>query len=191
MQLPEKLMPLVADAVAVVLRTRGDPTIVMGPVRRAVEEFDPREVVYSVQTLSEVWSNAVAARRLAMIFLALFAAVAVVLACVGVYGVMSYIVGQRTHELGVRTALGAQPRDLLRLVLGHGAKLALVGVAIGAAASFGLTRLMANQLFGVTAHDPMTFAAVAALLFGVTVLSCYIPARRAMRVDPVIALRCE
>jgi predicted permease len=191
MQLPERLMPLAADSVAVVLRTEGDPAAVMGSVRRAVEEIDPREVVYNVQTLDEVVSNSFAARRLSMILLGVFAALALVLACVGIYGVISYLVGQRTHEIGVRMALGAQRSDVLRLVIGHGARMALIGVAIGLGAALGLTRLMANQLFGVSAHDPLTFAGVAMLLIVVAVGACYIPARRAMRVDPMIALRCE
>ena len=191
MQLPEKLMPLAADSVAVVLRTEGDPIAVMGFVRRAVQEIDSRDVVYNVQTMDEVVSNSFAARRLSMILLGVFAALALVLACVGIYGVISYLVGQRTHEIGVRMALGAQRGDVLRLVIGHGAKMALIGVAIGIAAALGLTRLMANQLFGVSAHDPLTFAGVALLLIIVAVAACYIPARRAMRVDPMIALRHE
>jgi predicted permease len=191
MQLPEKLMPLVADSVAVVLRTEGDPTTVMDSVRRAVEEIDPREVVYNVQTMDEVVSDSFAARRLSMILLGVFAALALVLACVGIYGVISYLVGQRTHEIGVRMALGAQPGDVLRLVIGHGARMALIGVAIGIGAALALTRLMANQLFGVSAHDPMTFAGVAMLLIIVAVVACYIPARRAMKVDPMVALRYE
>jgi predicted permease len=191
MQLPEKLMPLAADAVAVVLRTEGDPTAVMGSVRRAVAEVDSREVIYNVQTMDEVVSNSYAARRLSMILLGAFAGLALVLACVGIYGVISYLVGQRTHEIGVRVALGAQPGDVMRLVIGHGARMAVIGVAIGTGAALGLTRLMANQLFGVSAHDPLTFAAVAVLLILVAVAACYIPARRAMRVDPIIALRCD
>jgi putative ABC transport system permease protein len=191
MQLPEKLMPLVADAVAVVLRTEGDPTAVMSFVRRAVEEIDPREVIYNVRTMDEVVSNSYAARRLSMILLSVFAALALVLACVGIYGVISYLVGQRTHEIGVRMAMGAQRGDVLRLVIVHGVKMALVGVAIGIVGALGLTRLMANQLFGVSSHDPLTFAGVGMLLMIVAVAACYIPARRAMRVDPMVALRCE
>jgi predicted permease len=191
MQLPEKLMPLAATGVAVVLRTEGDPTAVMGAVRRAVEEIDPREVVYNVETMDEVVSNSFAARRLSMIFLSIFAVIALMLACVGIYGVISYLVGQRTHEIGVRVALGAQPSDVLRLVIGHGVRMALIGVAIGTGAALGLTRLMANQLFGVGVHDPLTFAGVAMLLIIVAVAACYVPARRAMKVDPIIALRYE
>jgi predicted permease len=189
MQLPEKLMPLAADSVAVVLRTDGDPTVVMGHVRGAVRELDAREVVYNVQTMDEVVANSFAARRLSMILLSVFATLALVLACVGIYGVISYLVGQRTHEIGVRMALGAQGNDVLRLVIAHGLKMALVGVAIGTIAALALTRLMANQLFGVGAHDPLTFTGVALVLIVVAVAACYIPARRAMRVDPMIALR--
>ena len=191
MQVPEKLMPLMATVVAVVLRTEGDPTAVMGDVRRAVAEIDSREAVYNVQTMDTVIANSFAARRLSMLLLGIFAALALVLACVGIYGVISYLVSQRTHEIGVRMALGAERSDVLRLVLGHGARMALVGVAIGVGAALGLTRLMANQLFGVSAYDPLTFAAVALLLIVVAVAACYIPARRAMSVNPMIALRHE
>jgi predicted permease len=191
MQLPEKIMPLVADAVAVVLRTEGDPAAIMGPVRRAVYETDPREVIYGVQTMDGVLANSLAARRLSMILLELFAALALVLSCVGIYGVISYLVNQRTHEIGVRMALGAQPGDVMKLVLGQGAKMALLGVALGIAAALGLTRLMANELFGVTAHDLLTYVAVAILLTLVALLACYVPARRAVRVDPMVALRYE
>ena len=191
MQVPEKLMPLMATVVAVVLRTEGDPTAVMSDVRRAVAQIDSREAVYNVQTLDTVISNSFAARRLSMILLGIFAALALVLACIGIYGVISYLVGQRTREIGIRMALGAQRSDVLRLVIGHGTKMALIGVVIGIAAALGLTRLMANQLFGVTAHDPLTFVGVALLLIVVAVAACYIPARRAMRVDPMVALRHE
>jgi predicted permease len=191
MQVPEKLMPLMATVVAVVLRTEGDPTAVMGDVRRAVAEIDSREAVYNVQTMDTVISNSFAARRLSMILLGIFAALALVLACVGIYGVISYLVSQRTREIGVRMALGAQPNDVLRLVIGHGAKMALIGVAVGIVAALGLTRLIANQLFGVSARDPLTFLGVALLLIIVAVSACYIPARRAMRVDPMVALRYE
>ena len=191
MQLPEKIMPLAADAVAVVLRTQNDPAAIMAPVRRAVEEIDSREVIYSVETMDEVVSNSFAARRLSMILLSVFAGLALTLACVGIYGVISYLVSQRTHEIGVRMALGAQQGDVLRLVIGQGMKLILTGVALGIVAALGLTRLMAAMLFGVKATDPATFAGVAVLLAIVAVTACYVPAKRAARVDPMVALRHE
>jgi predicted permease len=191
MQLPEKLMPMIASVVAVVLRTAGDPTAIMKLVRGGVEQTAPGEVIYGVQTLDEVVAGSLAARRLSMILLGIFAALALVLSCVGIYGVISYVVGQRTHEIGVRMALGAQSRDVMRLVVGEGVRMALLGVAAGIAGALGLTRLMANQLFGVSAHDALTFVAVAVLLTLVALLACYLPARRAVRVDPVVALRCD
>ncbi len=191
MQLPEKLMPMVANAVAVVLRTAGDPAAIMGQVRRAVEQIDSRQVVYGVQTMDEVIAGSFAARRLSMILLAIFAVLALLLSCVGIYGVISYVVGQRTHEIGIRMALGAQRSDVLRMVLAEGARMALVGVTAGIAGALALTRLMANQLFGVSAYDPLTFSAVAVVLGLVALLACYLPARRAVRVDPMIALRYE
>jgi predicted permease len=191
MQIPDKLMALAAGGAAVVVRTEGDPASIMKDVRRSVQELDSREVIYGVQTMDQVLAGALAPRRLSMILLGVFAGLALVLACVGIYGVVSYLVGQRTHEIGVRIALGAQRSDVMRMVLSEGAKMALVGVAAGLAAAFGLTRLMANQLFGVTAHDPLTYAAVAVILMVVALVACYLPARRAMRLDPVAALRCE
>ena len=191
MQLPDKLMRMAAGAVAVVVRTQGDPAPVMQLVRRAVSELDSRDVIYGVQTMDEVIEGSFAARSMAMILLAVFAGLALLLACVGIYGVISYVVGQRTHEIGVRMALGAQRRDVMRLVLGEGARMALVGVAGGLVAAWGLTRLMEGQLFGVTAHDPLTFGAVAGVVIVVAIAACYVPARRAVRVDPGVALRWE
>jgi predicted permease len=191
MQLPEKLMPLVAKSVAVVLRIQGDPTAVMGQVREAVKEIDPSQVIYNVQTMDDVVATSYAARRLTMILLGVFAALALALACVGIYGVISYFVGQRTQEIGIRMALGAQRSDIVYLVLGEGTKMALLGAAVGTVASLILTRLMAKQLFGVSAQDPLTYASVVAVLMLVAVVACYIPARRAVRVDPMTSLRCE
>ena len=124
-----------------------------------------------------------------MILLAVFAALALVLASIGIYGVVSYIAGQRAHEIGLRIALGAQRSHVLKLVLGQGARLALLGVLFGLAAAAGLTRLMTTILYGVSATDPLTFSAVAIVLTLVALVACYIPARRAMRVDPIVALR--
>jgi predicted permease len=191
MQLPAKLMPLVADGVAVVLRTQDDPRAVMGPVRSAASAADPGEVIYAVETMHGVIENAFAARRLSMILLAFFAAVALGLSCIGIYGVISYLVGERTREIGVRMALGAQRSDVLRIILRQGATMAVVGVALGIVLALGLTRLMSAQLFGVTAHDPLTFAAVGLALIVVALIACWLPARRAASVDPIVALHAE
>lgn len=191
MQLPDDIMRLAATGVAVVLRTEGDPAAVMGSVRKKVGEIDSREVIYNAITMNEVVANSFAARRFSMILLGVFAALALVLACVGIFGVISYLVGQRTNEIGVRVALGAQRSDVLRLILGEGARMALVGVATGIIAALVLTRLMTRQLFNVSANDPLTFGGVAGLLVIVAVAACYVPARRAMEVDPIVALRYE
>jgi ABC-type antimicrobial peptide transport system permease subunit len=126
-----------------------------------------------------------------MILLAAFAALAVAMSCVGIFGVTSYLIGERTRESGVRMARGASRNDVLRLVVGQGARMVFLGLLIGIAASLALTRLMSNQLYGVGARDPFTFAGVALVLLIVAVFACYIPARRATRIDPIIALRCE
>jgi putative ABC transport system permease protein len=126
-----------------------------------------------------------------MIVLGVFAALALALSSIGIFGVISYVVSQRTHEIGIRMALGAQRSDVLRLMLGDGMKMTLIGVAIGVLAALLVTRLMQNMLFGVSAADPLTFAAVAVILSGVALLACYLPTRRAMRVDPIVALRYE
>ena len=136
-------------------------------------------------------AGSLAARTITMTLLGLFAAVALLLAAVGIYSVTSFAAGRRTQEIGVRTALGAQSADVMRLVLGEGLKMALSGVGSGGAAAFALTRLMAGQLFGVAPEDPLTFAAVAIVLTGLSLAACYLPARRAARVDPMMALRHE
>jgi ABC-type antimicrobial peptide transport system permease subunit len=157
----------------------------MEPVRRAVAQLDPREAIYNARTLEDVVSSALAARRISMLLLTGFGA----LACIGLYSVISYLVGQRTREIGVRMAMGANRGNIFALVLGHGVRMALVGSAAGMAAALGLTRLMAAQIFGVSPHDPATFAAATVLLTLVALAAGYIPARRAVRVDPSLALR--
>ncbi|MGB7227707.1 MAG: FtsX-like permease family protein, partial [Candidatus Acidiferrales bacterium] len=191
LQVPDQFMPLVAKGGDFMMRTRVPPETLVPAIRHAIEQMNSQQVLYGVETMQETIDRSLAARRFAMILLGVFAAVALVLACIGIYGVISYLVGQRTHEIGVRIALGAQRSDVLRLVLGQGAKMALLGVAIGIAAALALTRLMTNQLFGVSAHDPLTFGGVALVLIIVALVACYIPARRAMQVDPIVALRYE
>lgn len=191
MQLPEKLMPLVAESVAVVLRTKTEPSAVMASVRRAVQEIDPREVIYNVETMEEVISNSFAARSTAMALLGVFAALALVLSCVGIHGVVSHLVGQRTHEIGVRMALGAQRRDILLLILGQRVRMALAGVGLGVLGALGLTRFLSSLLFSVNAADPLTFIGVSLILTSVALFASYIPARRATKVDPMVALRYE
>lgn len=191
MQIPEKVMPLVANSVAVVLRAHGDPTAMMGQVRETVRRIDPREVIYNVQTMDDVVATSYVARRFTMILLIGFAALAIMLACVGIYSVISYLVGQRTQEIGIRMALGAQRRDILVLVLGEGTKMVLIGAAVGTVASLVLTRLMAKQLFGISAHDPLTYGSVASVLMAVAIAACFVPARRALQMDPMKSLRGE
>ena len=191
MQTPTKLMPLLAGITAVVLRTQGDPATIIGPVRRAITQLNPNIVIYSVSTMNEVVAHTLAARRTFMALLAVFAALALVLACIGIYGVIAYLVGQRTHEIGVRMSLGAERRHILVLILGQGLRMATAGVVIGLLLAFSLTRLMSSELFGVSNHDPLTFIAVSLVLIVVALIACWLPARRAVCVDPSVALRSQ
>ncbi|MGC2331849.1 MAG: ABC transporter permease [Candidatus Acidiferrales bacterium] len=174
-----------------VVRTPLDMSSVMPAIRAAADEDGLNQPVYDVQPMQQIVSESMSSERFPMTLLIAFAALALILASVGMYGVISYSVTERVREIGIRMALGAQQQDILRGVLGQGARITLTGIAIGVAASFGLTRLIATMLFGVSATDPLTFAAVVALLFAVALLACWIPARRAMRVDPMVALRHE
>ncbi len=174
-----------------VLRTTGDPLLLSAAIRSEMRQLDPSLPVRNLRSMEQLVSRSIAPQRFNLSLLGLFSALGLLLAAVGINGVMAYSVSQRTHEIGLRMALGAQARDVLKLVVKQGMVLALVGVAIGLIASFALTRLMKNLLFGVSANDPVTLAGVALLLTCVALLACYIPARRATKVDPLVALRCE
>jgi putative ABC transport system permease protein len=174
-----------------VVRTVGDPLALVPAVRREVHAVDPDQPLSNIATMEQVLGQETGSRRLGMVLLAGFAGLALVLSALGIYGVLAYFVTQHVPEIGVRLALGARPRDILGLVLRQGMSLALVGVGLGLAAAFVLTRLMASLLFGVSATDPLTFAAIALLLTLVAFLACYVPARRATKVDPMVALRYE
>ncbi|HYO91379.1 MAG TPA: ABC transporter permease, partial [Pyrinomonadaceae bacterium] len=183
-QVPSQMMTLV-------VRTANDPLHQAASVRNEIWAVDKDQPVYNVRAMDELVAESVAERRFTMLLLAIFASIAMFLAMVGIYGVMSYTVTQRTHEIGIRVALGAQSGDVLKMVLRQGMTFALVGVALGLCGAFIATRIISSLLFGVTATDPLTFASVAILLAVSALLACYLPARRATRVDPMTALRYE
>jgi putative ABC transport system permease protein len=174
-----------------VVRAEGDPSLLAGAVRAAVRGIDPSLPVFGLQTMSDTVADSLARPRFLSLLLGAFSVISLALAAVGIYGVMAYSVSRRTQEIGVRMALGARASDVLMMVLAQGTKLAAVGVGIGLAGAFALTRVMSTLLFEVSVTDPATFAAVVALLAFVTLLACYVPARRATKVDPMIALRRE
>jgi putative ABC transport system permease protein len=180
-----------ATDMSLVLRSATDPASLTSSIRDAVAGVDKDQPVFNVNTMTQLVNDSVATRHITLVLLGLFSALALVLAAIGIYGVIAYSVQQRTHEIGIRMALGAQRGDVLRLVVGHGVKLAALGIAIGVAAAFGLTRLMSSLLFGTGSNDPITFASAATVLLLVAVAACYIPARRAIAVDPMVALRYE
>jgi len=190
MQLPDKAMSQSASGLGVLVRSQGS-TPVFESVRHSSEQMSSQQVVFGAQTMNEIISNSLAARRFSMILLGTFAGLALMLASIGIYGVASYVVGQRTQEIGVRMAMGAQRREVLRLVLAQGAAMAALGAAVGLLAALALTRLMGTMLFAVSATDPVTYVGVVALLFAVSMAACWIPARRAARMNPVDALRYE
>jgi len=191
MQLPDPLMALAPMGMGAVVRSRGPVTGLFDSIRHSVQQVNSEQVVAGAQTMDEIISSSIASRRFSMILLGSFALLALLLSSLGIYGVVSYLVGQQTREIGIRIALGAQRGDVMRLVLGDGAKMALIGVGVGLVAAVAMTQLMTSVLYGVSATDPVTFAAVAVVLTGVALVACYIPARRAMRVDPMVALRYE
>jgi len=176
---------------ALVVRTKGDPKAMAEPVRRAIQAFDPEQPVTKVSSMEEILDQEVAQRRVQTTLLAAFAALAMALAAVGLYGVLAYLVGRQTPEIGVRMALGAAPGTVLRGVVTQGLKMAAAGVAAGSVGALLLSRLLAGFLYGTKPNDPATYAAVAAVLLVTAALASYFPARRAMRVDPITALRQE
>jgi predicted permease len=174
-----------------VVRASGEPLALADAVRQTMADVDATLPVTKLLSMDQVVDGSVAAERFNMTLVGLFAALGLLLAGVGIYGVMSYAVSRRTREIGIRIALGARARDVLGIIIGQGMTLTLMGLAIGLGAAFGLTRLMKGLLFGVSATDPVTFAAIALLLIAVALLACWIPARRATKVDPLVALRAE
>jgi putative ABC transport system permease protein len=177
--------------VTLAVRSRLEAGALGSALKREVQSVDPAQPVYAVRTMQSVLEETVADRRLNMTLIGVLAALSLVLAVIGIYGVMSYTVARQTRDICIRIALGAQKADIHKLVLGRGAGLAAAGILIGLAASLGLTRLMSGLLFGVSATDGATFGCIVALLFAVALLACYVPARRATRVDPLVALRYE
>jgi predicted permease len=182
---------LVMSGMTILVRTANDPLSIASAARTALQQLDPELPLAGVATMDQLLADSLSRSRFTMLLLGIFSAVALVLAAVGIYGLIAYSVTQRTQELGIRIALGAQRRDVLRLVLAQGARLTLLGVALGVFAALVLSRLLATLLFNVSATDPLTFTGVAALLAVVALLACFIPARRATRVDPIVALRYE
>jgi len=187
--LPEDQYP--TSGMTLVVRASSEPSSLIAAVRNAIHAIDKDLAVDSIATMDQLLADSISLRRFSMLLLMIFAGAALMLAAVGIYGVISYSVNQRTHEIGVRMALGAQARDVLAMVVKQGMALALSGVGIGLGASFALMRLMKDLLFGVSATDPLTFVMIALLLLLVALLACWVPARRAVKVDPMLALRCE
>jgi putative ABC transport system permease protein len=174
-----------------VVSTQGDPQSLAAAVRAAVREVDPSLPVYSLRPMSEVVGRSMVQPRFLSLLLGIFSGIALFLAAIGIYGVMAYSVAQRTQEIGVRMALGAQRLHVLRLVFGQGFVLLAIGTVIGLGGAFALTRWLQSLLFEITPTDPLTYSAVVVLLAAVALLACYIPARRATKVDPLVALRYE
>ncbi|HKY06125.1 MAG TPA: ABC transporter permease, partial [Blastocatellia bacterium] len=180
-----------ARSFALIIRTKSEPHAFASTIEQTIRSLDKDLPVYGVRSMDQLLGNGIAQQRLMMVLLGGFAVLALVLAAVGIYGVMSYAVAQRTHEIGIRMAMGARPKDVLRLIVGQGMTLTVIGVSLGLASAFGLTRLMTKLLFGVSATDPVSYLVLTLVLTVVAFLACYLPARRATKVDPMVALRYE
>ncbi len=191
MQMPDEFIAMVPSGSSVMIRSSGNPSGLFDAIRRVSSQMSSQQVVFGAQSMDGIISGSLASQRFSMVVLGVFAAVALLLASIGIYGVISYVVGQRTHEIGIRMALGAERREILQLILGTGGRLALAGAAVGLLAALAVTRLMVSLLYQVSATDPLTLASVSALLIIVALMASYIPARRAARVDPMVALRYE
>ncbi len=174
-----------------IIHTAGDPSTLSAAIQHEIQSVDSQLAASKIRTMDQVISDATARQNFNMLLLTIFAGLALLLAAIGIYGLMSYTVEQRTQEIGIRMALGADRGDMLKLVVRQGMLLTGIGIVIGLAASFGLNRLLANLLFGVKTTDPITYVAVAAILVSVALIACYVPARRATKIDPLVALRYE
>jgi len=188
-QLPDSFLPFAANGITGIVRSKTSPAALMSSIRKSLSGFDSERAAFGEQRMTDAIAGSLAPRRFSLIVLGAFAAVALILAVTGIYGVVSYLISQRTNEIGVRMTLGARPRDIFLGVLREGAMVGIIGIAIGLAGAAALTRLIASLLFGISPTDFLTFVCAALLLLGCTILACYVPARRAVRVDPAVALR--
>ena len=175
----------------ILVRTANEPLSLVSAARNVLQQLDPEQPMAAIATMEQLLGDSLARSRFTMLLLAMFAAIALLLACVGIYGVIAYGVAQRTQEFGIRMALGAGRRDVLQLVLAQGTRLALLGIGLGVVFASVLTRFLSTLLYGIAPTDPLTFASVALLLALVALLACYLPALRATRVDPIETLRCQ
>jgi ABC-type antimicrobial peptide transport system permease subunit len=191
MQMPDSFVGMQASGSAVIVRSNKADVGLLDSIRHASQQMSAEQIIFSPQSMDSIIADSLAERRFSMILLGTFAALALLLASVGIYGVVSYVVGQRTHEIGIRIALGARRPDVLRLILAGAGRLAVIGVAVGLVSALALTRLIANLLYGISPRDPLTFLAVPAILISVALVASYLPARRATKVDPMTALRYE
>ncbi len=188
-QIPEQFVPFAAKDIAMVFRTRESPLAIVSSIRQALEQVDGHAVLYGMRSMDQVIAEKLATRRFSMVVLGVFAGLALMMACIGISGVVAQLVSERTQEIALRVALGAEPGAVSRLVIREGVTMAAAGAAIGLALALALSRLIAGMLFGISPHDPAAVATVAALLMGVATGACYLPARRAARIDPIVVLK--